>query len=164
MKLMIRALFPLIVGFACLTTLVQAQVQLMPAVNIMVADGKAFGVGSISGRYFVSSNLAAGINLKYAPVIKLALATLEADYFINSAKPVRPFLGLEAGVVSSFNNRVFKTWGVAPKVGMQVELSPSMGIQLEASQLIAIHRGERIGTDSGFLFGVGLNFLLNTRR
>jgi hypothetical protein len=148
-----------------LLTTVKAQIQVMPAGNVLIADGDAFGVGSISGRYFVSSHIATGINIRYIPTTKLVLATLEADYFFNKANSIRPFVGLEAGVFSEFRTgNVYTLLGVAPKVGAQVRLSPLVSIQVDISRPIAVHREERFGEDSGFLVGAGLNFLIGANR
>jgi outer membrane protein W len=148
-----------------MVTTAEAQVQVMPAVNVIVADGDAFGVGSISGRYFVSSRIATGINVRYIPTTRLILTTLEVDYFFNPAKSIRPFIGLEGGSFNEFRTRsVYIVWGIAPKVGVQARLSPLIGIQVDVSHPIAIRRGERFGGDSGFLIGSGLNFSLGSVR
>ena len=158
MAIVIRIMFFLMSALVFPATIAKAQVQLMPAINLLLADGNAFGVGSISGRYFVSSRTAAGLNVRYIPTTRLALATLEADYFFNTAKSIRPFVGLEAGTFTKYRNAVYTTWGVAPKIGLQGKFSPLMSVQLEVSRPIAIDKGEGLGADAGFLIGAGLNF------
>ena len=148
-------------GLVFLTTITKAQVQLMPAVNVLVANANALGVGSISGRYFASSHIAAGINIKYIPTTKIVLTTVEVDYFFNSAKSIRPFVGLEAGIFTeNRKHSVYTTWGIAPKLGVQGRLSSLLNVQLEISRPIAVRKGERFEADNGFLIGAGLNFSL----
>ena len=163
---MIRIISSLALGIVLTMTAAKAQVQLMPSVGVLIYDANTFGVVSISGRYFVSSHVATGINIRYVPTLRIPLATLEADYFFNPAKSIRPFLGLEAGSFSEFRRALYSTWGIAPKLGVQGRLSSLMGIQLEISRPIAIKKGERFGADTGtgFLIGIGLNFALGANR
>jgi hypothetical protein len=163
---MIRIIFSLALGIVLTMTAAKAQVQLMPSVGVLVYDANTFRVVSISGRYFISSHVAAGINIRYVPALRIPLATLEADYFFSSTKSIRPFFGLEAGSFSEYRRALYYTRGIAPKVGVQGRLSSLMGVQLEISRPVAIKKGERFGADTGtgFLVGIGLNFALGANR
>jgi len=154
----IRIILFIVLGVVYVNTTVKAQIQLMPSANVLISDATAFGAGSISGRYFVSPHIATGVNVRYIPTTRIAMATLEADYFFNLGKSIRPFLGFEAGVFSRYEGAAYTNPGIAPKVGLQKKLSSLMGLQLEISYPTIIRKGQRFEGSSAFQAGVGLNF------
>ena len=143
-------------------TVAKAQIQLMPAVNVLVSDATAFGAGSISARYFVSSHVAVGLNIRYIPITRIAMTTLEVDYFFKSGRLVRPFFGLEAGVFSRYEGATYTNLGVVPEIGLQKKFSSLMGIQLDVSYPTIIRKGERLEGNSAFQAGIGLNFSIGS--
>ena len=154
----------LCINVSLLSYSVNAQLQIMPSVNVLRATGSSFVGASLSGRYFVSPHLTAGINLRYVPEIDLLMTTLEVDYFLLTNKLVRPYIGLEAGLLSDlYQAGRRKTPGIGPKIGLQCSLSSRLGFQIDAGYPIAILKGESFGSDSGLLIGAGLNFTLGER-
>ena len=145
-----------------------AQLQIMPSINLVTANGisLAGAGGSVSGRYFVSPHLATGINLRYIPGIDAVMATLEADYFFLKREAIRPYIGLEAGFFADYIDRAFsgyKVLGICPKLGLQYKLTPLLDLQLDTGFPIAVHKDVSFGSDSALLVGVGLNFTLGNR-
>lgn len=153
-------------GIIMLSNSTNAQLQIMPSLNLVTANGISLAGGSVSGRYFVSSHLATGINLRYIPGIDAVMATLEADYFFLKRGAIRPYIGLEAGFFADYIDRAFsgyKAPGIGPKLGLQYKLTSLLDLQLDTGFPIAIRKDVSFGSDSALLVGFGLNFTLGDR-
>lgn len=149
-------------GIIILSNSANAQLQIMPSINLVTAYGISLAGGSLSGRYFVSSHLATGINLRYIPGIDLVMATLEADYLFLKRGAIRPYIGLEAGLFADYIDRA-RAPGIGPKLGLQYKLTSLLDLQLDTGFPIAIRKGVSFGSDSALLIGVGLNFTFGDR-
>ncbi|MCK8490423.1 porin family protein [Spirosoma sp. RP8] len=128
----------------------------------------------LNGRYFSQSNSAnfafdpgAGLSGSAKASFNFLIVTGQAEYFFSTSA-LRPYVGLEAGlyraagtVEISNGYQTFKEsassadFGVAPKVGLQYALSPSLGLNADAGYHLIFGDGE-IG--KWLLLGAGVYF------
>lgn len=141
--------------------------RLFPTDKGTSIDDGVWGPGA-TFRYFVSPNLAVGLNTRYftrsnsyqyanvsATQRGSALAgTGQVEYFFTTKSALQPYLGAEIGVYHSWYKTEYSVSGVqsssrsndsnlllGPKAGLQYAVTPTVGLSLDASYQFVIDRG-----------------------
>lgn len=172
---------PLLICIAFSSVPVQAQWQLNAIGSYVVPGGPVgptnnkLGGGGVALRYFLNPNVAIGVTAQYLTkgLTYADIATrnsnrfvaAQAEYFFTRSA-LQPYMGVEAGLfanryrtevpshpLSPFEGR--NNWfSVGPKVGLQYMITPSIGLNTEATYKLIVDRGSSI--DQALLLNGGL--------